>query len=234
MLSCSSDSQDSSAAPSSSDGTGGSLARFTLVGDYLYTVDKENLNVFNVSNTEDPEFVNNKFIGFEIETLFSFEEYLFVGSRLGMFIYDISDPINPLKLAEVSHFRSCDPVVSTGDYTFVTLHTNAACVGNLNQLEVYDTTNPLNPVLKATIGMDRPIGLGVYQNYLLVTDAGVVRIFNIDNPEIPDLIGGIQQDGFDVIVLGNRLFVIGETSLVQYKLNPDDILDYTELSTITF
>ena len=31
-------------------GTGGSTARFTIVGNYLYTVDKQNLKVFSLSN----------------------------------------------------------------------------------------------------------------------------------------------------------------------------------------
>lgn len=232
LAGCSADSDSS--ALGTADGTGGSLARFSLVGDYLYTVDDQSLRIFDITNPNIPTFAGEKYIGFDIETLYSLGEYLFVGSRLGMFIYDISDPKFPLQLSAVEHVRSCDPVVSTGDYTYVTLHTNASCAGNVNQLEVYDTHDLLRPELLVTINLDRPIGLGIYGNFLLVTDKNVVRIFDVTNPAQPDLVGGIEEDAFDLIIRGDDLFIIGEQALSQYKLNPDDIEDIVFKSSIDF
>ncbi len=222
------------ATSESVDGTGGSLARFSLVGDYLYTVDDQSLRIFDIYNPELPIFSGEKFIGFDIETLYSLDEYLFVGSRLGMFIFDISDPKFPLELSKVEHVRSCDPVVSSGDYTYVTLHTNVSCAGNVNQLEIYNTQDLLRPELLTTITLDRPIGLGLYGNYLLVTDKNVVRIFDVTNPSQPDLVGGIEEDAFDLIIRNNDLFIIGEQSLSQYQLNPEDIEDIVFKSSIDF
>lgn len=233
---CSCD-QDSSAVGnevSGGDGQGGSLARFVLVGDFLYTVDDQSLNIFDIKDSEKPVKVGEKFIGFDIETLYSLEDYLFMGSRLGMFIYDVSDPKFPLKLSEVQHVRSCDPVVSSGDYSYVTLHTNATCLGDVNQLEVYETKNPREPILLATVEMDRPIGLGLYHNYLLVTDLDTVRIFDVTDPSQPDLVGGIEVDGFDVIIRGDHLFIIGDTELRQYELNLEDITNLKPLGSLTF
>lgn len=229
---CSADTE--SLNPSSGDGAGGSLARFALVGDYLYTVDDQSLRIFDITDPNLPKFTGEKYIGFDIETLYSFEEYLFVGSRLGMFIFDISDPKFPLQLSEVQHVRSCDPVVSSGDYTYVTLHTNASCAGNVNQLEIYNTVDPLRPELLVTVTLDRPIGLGLYENYLLVTDKNVVRIFDVTDPANPELVGGIEEDAFDLIILDNDLFLIGEQALSQYQLNPDDIEDISFRSSIKF
>lgn len=232
LAGCSADSDSS--ASGTGDGIGGSLARFSLVGDYLYTVDDESLRIFDISNPDLPTFVGNKYIGFDIETLFSLDEYLFVGSRLGMFIFDISDPKFPLQLSAVQHMRSCDPVVSSGDYTYVTLHTNATCEGNINQLEIYDTRDLLRPELLVTVTLDRPIGLALYGNYLLVTDENVVRIFDVTDPASPDLVGGIEEDAFDLIVRNNDLFIIGEHALSQYELDPEDIENITFKSTLTF
>lgn len=232
LAGCSADSDNSTAGVV--DGIGGSLARFSLVGDYLYTVDDQSLRIFDISNPELPTFSGEKYIGFDIETLYSLGEYLFVGSRLGMFIYDISDPKFPLQLSAVEHVRSCDPVVSTGDYTYVTLHTNASCAGNVNQLEVYGTQDLLRPELLVTITLDRPIGLGIYGNYLFVTDKNVVRIFDVTNPAQPNLVGGIEEDAFDLIIRGNDMFIIGEQALSQYKLIPDDIDNIVFRSSIDF
>ena len=232
LVACSGDSD--SVNPASGDGSGGSLARFALVGDYLYTVDDQSLRIFDITNPHLPKFTGEKFIGFDIETLYSFEDYLFVGSRLGMFIFDISDPKFPLQLSEVQHVRSCDPVVSSGDYTYVTLHTNASCAGNVNQLEIYNTKDLLRPELLVTVTLDRPIGLGLYQNYLLVTDKNVVRIFDVTDPANPGLVGGIEEDAFDLIILEDDLFLIGDQALSQYKLNPNDIEDFKFKSAMSF
>lgn len=234
IISCSTEDASVPNGDAKGEGSGGSLARFTLAGDYLYTVDNQSLRIFDISNRDKPEFVNEKYIGFDIETLYGLGENLFVGSRLGMFIYDISDPEFPLQLAAVEHVRSCDPVISDGDYAYVTLHSNSGCAGNVNQLEIYNVENPMAPDLLNTITMDRPIGLGLYGDHLLVTDEGVVRIFDVTNPSIPDLVGGIPVDGFDVIIKENRLYVIGSDGLYQYSLNSENISEYEKLSTFVF
>ena len=180
MAACSSDSNENASTNDvGGDGMGGSLARFALAGNYLYTVGKESLSIFDITSPSQPVFKGNAYIGFDIETLFALDDRLYIGSRLGMFIYDISAPENPLQLAAVSHIRSCDPVVSSGDFTYVTLHATAICQGEVNQLEVYNTENPLYPQLLTTVQMNRPIGLGLYGNYLLVADLNVIRILDV-------------------------------------------------------
>ena len=94
-ISCESDTSNNEAQVPTVDGQGGSLARFTLKGNYLYTVDDFGLNVFNVSNTSDPVKVNSVPIGFNIETLFGYKDYLYIGSQNGMFIYDLVNPEFP-------------------------------------------------------------------------------------------------------------------------------------------
>jgi len=231
---CSSDSGDANSGIRG-DGAGGSLARFALTENYLYTVGEESLSVFDVTNPSEPVFKGDTYIGFDIETLFALGDNLFVGSRLGMFIYDISAPENPLQLAEVSHVRSCDPVVSSGNYTYVTLHTNSSCEGDINQLEIYNTENLLYPELLTTVQMNQPIGLGLYENFLLVADLNVVRILDVSEPQFPNLVSSIPVKGFDLIIRENELFVIGEESLTQYQLAiENNDITYSEVSEIVY
>lgn len=191
--------------------------------------------MFDVTNPSEPVFKVDTYIGFDIETLFALGDNLFVGSRLGMFIYDISAPENPLQLAEVSHVRSCDPVVSSGNYTYVTLHTNSSCEGDINQLEIYNTENLLYPELLTTVQMNQPIGLGLYENFLLVADLNVVRVLDVSEPQFPNLVSSIPVKGFDLIIRENELFVIGEESLTQYQLAiENNDIAYSEVSEIVF
>lgn len=230
-LSCSSDSDSGTFESALTDGQGGSLARFTILNDYLYTVDENELNVFNISDTSDPVFVNSVFIGFGIETLFNYKQYLYIGSTNGMFIYGISNPEQPNQLAAVQHFTACDPVVANENYAFVTLDTSLGCGTEISALEIYDVSNITQPILVSRRNMIAPKGMGLYGNYLFVCD-DEIKIFDVSNPEDSLLVNSINREAFDVIIQNNLLFLIGNNGLYQYQLNSNDIENITELSTI--
>jgi len=204
----------------SQDGQGGSLARFTLKGDYLYTVDDFGLNVFNITDTKDPVKVNSVPIGFNIETLFSYKEYLYIGSQNGMFIYGLENPEFPNQLSSVEHFTACDPVVANDTHAFVTLRSETFCGNNINLLEAYDVTDVTNPVLLNSRNLTSPRGLGLYNNFLFVCD-DEIKVFDISNPEDSQLEISIKRDAFDVIIRDDLLIAIGENGLYQYRLSSD-------------
>ena len=99
------------------------MARFALVNNSLYTVGNSDLNVFNISNPVDPVYITNKNIGWSIETVYPFQNNLFIGSATGIFIYDITNPSDPKQLGQFSHFTSCDPVIADGQNAYATLRT---------------------------------------------------------------------------------------------------------------
>src|SRR3954471_12778821 len=112
LFACNKTTGDSAAFNSS--GQGGSLARFTIAGNYLYTVDRQNLKVYDIANGSQPVFKSSVPVGFEIETIFPFKDKLFIGSTSVVHIFSIEDPALPKKLAEAispSVMRRCDPVV---------------------------------------------------------------------------------------------------------------------------
>src|SRR4028119_1313041 len=90
------------ASPSfaSTSGQGGSLARFAIAGNYLYTVDHAKLSVHDVTNPGNPVLKKTVNIGFDIETIFPFKDKLFIGSSSVVHIFSITDPVNPRKLGE--------------------------------------------------------------------------------------------------------------------------------------
>lgn len=231
LLGCSNDGENSS--PNSSDGTGGSLAIFALKGNYLYTVDNSKLNIFSITNVSQPSKVNEINIGFNIETLFSHDKYLFVGSRNGMFIYSLENPENPVLSSSAQHFTACDPVVANNTHSFVTLHSNTRCGNNINILQIYDTANPFNPQLIHQRNLTNPKGLGLYYNYLVVCDNDL-KIFDIKNPKEPILVNAINKNCFDVIIKGDDLYAIGENGLYRFLLNQNDITKVILKSEITF
>ena len=230
LLGCDSDSTNDSSA-FNENGQAGSLARFAIYTDYLYVVDDTNLNVFSILNREEPVQVNTVPIGFNIETLFNYKNYLYIGSQNGMFIYNIDSPEEPNYVSDVQHFTACDPVVANDTHAFVTLHTNIGCGTNINVLEIYDVTDVTSPVLVSSRNLTKPIGLGLYNNYLFVCD-NEVKVFDISDPENSNLVTSIDVESFDVIINNGNLILIGENGLYQYSLDNNDITNITLLSTI--
>lgn len=235
VFSCSQSANDTVSADVSSDGQGGSLAIFSLKDDYLYTVDYYNLSVFNISNLKNPVKVNEVNVGFNIETLFSYKNYLFIGSQEAMYIYDISNAELPEKLSQSNHFRACDPVVANDKNAYVTLHSNATCGGAVNELKTYNIEDIENPILLNTRGLTEPKGLSLYgDNYLLVCD-DTVKIFDVSDPNDSKYLDEIPtENATDIIIRENHAFIIAASSIDQYELDSNNITNVKQISTFSF
>jgi hypothetical protein len=224
---------DSYSGTGDSVGRGGSMARFTIHDDYLYTVDNSTLNIFDLSNPAEPFYLDrrNKTLDFNIETIFNKDTLLFIGSQDGMYIYSIVAPDNPQPLSYVSHIRSCDPVVASGNYAYVTLNSqNTWCGGNTNALIVYDISDLRNPVEKYTVNLDFPKGLGIDGNKLFVCEAKRgIAVYDVSNPVAPvwkdDLQYITEANGvtpYDVIPADGLLLTSTDKGLYQFDYTGAD------------
>ena len=220
---------------SSNQGQGGSTATFAIKGDYLYVVDEFDLNVFSLLNNS-PVFVNKVPIGMDIETLFGYQDKLYVGSMNGMYIFDLENPEEPKMESAVQHFTACDPVVANDSLAFVTLHSNTVCGNNINRLEIYDTSDSLayQPTLINTRNLMHPKGLGLYGNYVIICD-DEIKIFDFSDPENLVLVNVIPVEAFDVIIRDDLLIAIGSDAVSQYDMEmTETTVNYIELSNLKF
>jgi len=222
MLGCEKMASDS-AAYNPSTGSGGSMARFTIVGNYLYTVDKSDLKVFDIANPANPVFKQKVPVGFEIETIYPFADKLFIGSTSMVHIFSIANPEQPQKLSEAispTVLRRCDPVVAKQNVAYATLRTNGICGGANSILAVYDITNITAPVQRNAISVNEPYGLGYSGNVLYVCDkvAGLL-VYDISQPYEPAFIKSVDHgDYVDVIPFGNVLVCWVTNGMLLYDI----------------
>lgn len=225
----------SSDGSDSSTGTGGSMARFACVGDYLYTIDENSLSTFNISDSS--KIVPTSRISAQwsrIETIFPKDSLLFLGSMQGMYIYNLKNPAKPEFVHLYTHVVSCDPVVVQGKYAYVTLRTDFSgnfCNRGVNQLEVIDVSLLTNPRKVGTYNMQNPRGLGIDGTSLFVCDGMDLLVMNATNPLDLKVVKRMALDGtpFDVIAKNGILTLSYSSGVKQYAYSNDTI---QEISTI--
>jgi hypothetical protein len=223
---CSSDVSFSNDFSGGGSGRGGSLARFTIVGNHLYVVNQNKLNTFDLGIGTKVSLTSTNEINAFAETIFPFKNHLLLGTRTGMFIYGLSSPANPNYISQYSHFASCDPVVAQGDHAYVTLRNGTPCFQGQNQLDVLDISNFSNPRLVNTTQMINPQGLSVEAEKLFICEgSNGFNLFELTDPSKPILVKKYSNvNAFDVIAIKEKLIITGDNGISQYHLDSNNEL----------
>ncbi len=217
-------------------GMGGSMARFAIEDNYLYSVGFSTLRPINISNPTNMITGDVLTIDWGLETIFPYNNHLFLGADDGMHIVDISQPNAPVLLSTYEHIRSCDPVVVQDTLAFVTLRSGSECQGFTNQLEVINIADLEAPKLLYTYQMFNPHGLGKDGDALFICDGSAgLKIYNANDISLIDqnLVAHYPNiQAFDIIPYNNVAMMIGEDGLFQYDYS--DLNDIKLLSKIEF
>ena len=214
-----------------SSGNGGSLAQFTIIGDYLYTIDYKTLNVFHLADADNPALSESIDMGVGMETVFHENGRLFVGATDGVHIYDVTDPRSPIEVSEFDHVTSCDPVVANDNYAVATLRGGTECGGSLSQLDILDISDINNPTLIGEVQLMNPYGLGfsnVNENIIYVCDGfDGLKAYDLSNPTDPDLVMlDPSLEAIDIIADGSdNLIVLTRAGVYQFDAsNPTSLI----------
>jgi hypothetical protein len=209
-------------------GINGSTSAFAVSGTYLYALAfNSQLNVVDISAVANPLLANKlPLTGFS-ETIYPFENSLFMGASNGMFIYDLSDPSLPVKKGSFSHVTTCDPVITDGNYAYVTLRNGTTCRGSsVNELDVLNVSNLDNPALVKNYPLTNPRGLSKDGSLLFICDGQAgLKIYDatdVSNLSLIKTIEGIEAN--DVIAQNGKAIVIATNGLYQF--------DYSNVNNI--
>ncbi|MDT0687501.1 LVIVD repeat-containing protein [Autumnicola psychrophila] len=208
-----------------STGTGGSLARFKIVSDYLYVVDQQNISVFDIAALSQPKKVFEEYVGWDIETIFNQEDHLFLGSTTGMYIYSIENPESPAFVSMIRHVLGCDPVVVKDDIAYVTVRGGNFCGQQESELLVIDVADKSNPQTLKSYEMENPYGLGVRGDQLFICDGDAgLKIYDTTNTPYLTMTDHFEDvNTYDIIPLDEVLLMIGGNILHQYNYKNNQI-----------
>ena len=216
-------------AQGSTFGVGGSMARFGLYDDYLYVVDRANLHIFDVKTNDVLNDIGKQNVGWDVETMFIYDGHMFLGTQSGMRVFSLNIATMPTYLSDFWHVTSCDPVVVSNGYAYITLRGGNACGSNVNRLDVLKLSDDYtNNTLLASYPLTGPYGLGIDDEILFVCDGNAgLKVYDASNKtQIDDNIiatfPGINA--YDVIPVNDYLFMIGDDGFYLY--------DYSDLQNI--
>lgn len=220
-----------------SSGYGGSLAQFTIVDDYLYTIDYKTLNIFYLAgDVENPALTESINMPVGMETIFHQDGRLFIGANDGVHIYDISNPRSPVELSQINHITSCDPVVANGDVCIATLRGGTACGGNISLMDIIDISDINNPQIINELELINPYGLSFSaenSNIVYICDGyDGLKAFDIsDFNNINEVMSRPDLEAFDIIANNDNLIVLTRTGIYQFDAtNPTDLVETSFIS----
>ena len=203
-----------------STGKGGSLARFTISGNFLYLVDYATVEVYDISSKTAIK-KNSVFVGFAIETIYPYKDKLFIGSQVGMYIYSIADPANPQRLGTARHVRSCDPVVANDSIAYVTLQGDGQCGAAQDALYIYNVKDVMNPTVLSILPLSKPKGLGLKDSVVFISRGpdGLTAV-NVKDPNRPKELYTIKDANYvDVIPYDDLLICYVSNGVMLYDIS---------------
>lgn len=212
-------------------GKSGSITRFTVYNGYLYTLNPNEVLTYDLSNPDSPSLVNRLKTEYGLETIFIYDNTIFLGSTTSLYILDISNPAAPTILSKTDRqeefFNTCDPVVVRGHYAYITLkiiENNCGTPASQSALLVYDVADKKNPQLVFTEILTQPNGLGYADNYLFVCEEGEdqLLVFDLSNPSNPIRLPDYSLpvlDPVDLIVVNNKMVLSTRTDIQVYDIS---------------
>ena len=224
-------------AAESADGQSGSITRFAVYQHYLYVLNLNEVQTYDITDKDNPVLLNRLATDYGLETITIYDNTAFLGSTTALYILSLTDPAAPTILSKSERlntigFSGCDPVVVKGDYAFSTIKIIENVCGTINAesaLVVYNIADKTNPVVKGVYPLSIPNGLGYKDNYLFICDEGSdeLVVMDISDPNAVQTTpySSPLTDPYDLIVDGSRMIVSTKTAFYIF-----DIHDVAQIS----
>ena len=203
----------------------GTLNKIAIYDKHIYIIGDDNIYYFEDGPTN-MFYLNKVRLQNGLETIYSENNHLFIGTERSMVVVDVSSPSSPMVISEYWHPTSCDPVYPFGNVAYLTLRTDdfAGCNGNLNSLDVINISNINNPMPMYSIPMNSPYGMSMINNHLFVGEGiNGLTVFNAADPtNLIHISNNEDIEAYDIMMhptIPNRILTTSENGLEQYSID---------------
>lgn len=222
----------------------GSYSSMLTLGNKLYTVSKEELTTFDITDRAHPILLDQKQVGFQIENLYHTEGVLFIGSQTALHIFALNQKGIPEKKSTTNYsnfgqeVQPCDPVIANDGFAYATLSSRNETGGpcsrafEINELRTYNVINLEAPILESTTEMLSPKGLSIDDDRLYVCEGEYgLKIFDLSQKQLPQLLSAINScQCYDIIIHNGLILAVGKKEIYQYTYGDNKTL--IQLKTI--
>ena len=177
-------------------GTGTGAQGVYVSGNYAYVADGgwTGLQVFNVSNPENPYTISAFDVEYATKVCVS-GNYAYVAGAGDFQVIDVSEPQNPQSVGSVERSTGAQSMYVTGSYAYIAAYENG--------IDVITITDPQDPILLTTVDTPgKAIDIFVSGSHAYVADnEGGLQIIDLsDLSTVPDGGDGSDQtsDGDDI------------------------------------
>ncbi len=229
-----------STVPSSFTSGRSTLNKIAVDYGHIYVLADDEMHVLS-NYYNNVSFVKSINLGDGMETVYTENGRIFIGSERAMHIFSAANPANPTRISDYEHVKSCDPVLPYANVAYLTLRstTNGGCNNNgIDQLVVVDITNESNPQEIESIPMDSPYGMAVVNQHLFVGQgSNGLTIFNAVFPNsIYQAVSYNNIVAYDIMrhpTDPNVILMTSDNGLEQYSIDYNSF-NLTPLSTINY
>lgn len=218
------------------DESGGNLARFTIIGNYLCAVNGSNIKVYNIQLPANPMQVGNMGPGATILSLRTLQDSLLVIGTVGMYspyalsVYNFKPNQSLQLLGALDSSQANDPFTFGQNYLFTSEHAGASSsyyvqysqmfAYNIKKLNASYYYN--NPDYKTRKNIYSPLDLSADGDNLFVCDSGL-KVFDITNVAKITLKKHFNIEAQNVLSNNGNLTILGPTGLFQYQYATDTV-----------
>lgn len=201
-------------------GTGSSYAVFGVIDTFLYYASEYDVVTMSIADPDSPVVLTETYVGWDLETLFPTERFLFIGGRNGMYIMDRGNAANPRLIGSFQHAYACDPVVVADTIAYVTLRGGNNCGSTNDAFLSVSLGDPTYPYLLDQGTPRTPYGLSVNDTLAYIAKGyNGFCLYSIADPRNLTLLAQWPTPNTrDFIWDGNRLYLMGFTEVSVYDV----------------
>ncbi len=213
------------------DQSGGNLARFTIIGNYLCVVNGGALKVYNIQDPANPVHIGDVGPGATILSLRTFKDSLLVigiltnaSSSYSLNLYSFKNTPSIQLTGSLTSSQAEDPFTYKNNDILTTSRNGPgpSYYVPYSQLCVYDIKNLYRPDYTIHQNIYTPLDLSADGNNLFVCDSGL-KVFDITDLSKIAMKKHFNIEAQNVLSNSSNLTILGTTGLFQYRYASDTI-----------